>query len=407
MNPEKASSIYSKTPFRMAKMLKFMAEIWYYAICHLFYRSRCARRESGFFGLGCFQWTRRRKMRKLGMCTLILMVGVGMIVMGGCSDSATSSLPKSNASYMGSNMPANIDSTTGPDYVDLYDKVLDGGGAVPTSDSGAHQMSYNNTQEGDISGTWTVNYSINNTWGPTGTSDFGSGSDVYDNWQDSGVENPYIMRGSGSHYYEYAHNQNYDGVEPEEPTPAGNGNGGSGVGTYLGEDEMFHENFSDFAESSADPLPDFFKDPFDELTAGWASLKYSYLESPRGWNVNQDANIAYNNFTDEEYFGLLNASAAADYDGSVTTLAGAGELCEEGIPLGIEGCLDYEMDLLWHGDAEETSALPDEGTMNISTEEASAMYDYSAYAGTCALYSLDSDNDGAYEFSIPVGSACP
>jgi hypothetical protein len=345
---------------------------------------------------------KEEKMRKLAMCALILMVGVGMLVMGGCSDSdSATGLPKSNASYMGSNMPANIDSTTGPDYVDLYSQVFRTGDLIPTSDSGSNQTSFNETKEGDISGTLTIEESYNDTWGPTGTSFTGTFTHVYDNWQDSGVESPYIMKGSGTEFFEYAYSEDYDGVETEEPTPTGDG---GGIGTRLGSDFMTYANYGDFAESSADPYP-YWPGPIDELTSGWGSLKSSYLESPRGWSKNQDANLAYSNFIDEEYFGLFNSTAAAGYDGSITTLVAAGGRCEEGY--GIEGCLDHEMDLLWHGDVEHPSVWPDEGTMNISTEEASAMYDYSAYAGTCALYSLDSDNDGAYEFSIPVGSACP
>ena len=325
-------------------------------------------------------------MRKLGMCTLILMVGVGMIVMGGCSDSdSATSLPQSAASYMGSNMPANIDSNTGSNYYDLYKDVLNPGSLEPANDSGSMQMSSNVTVEGDIGGTYTYTWSNNMTWGPTGSTYTFSHTFVYDNWENSGDGEPnYTMRGSGSEFFKQTQNEKFDGVVSEEPVPEQNG---GGIGTYLGRDEMTYVNFSDFAESTSDMDP--YMDPFDKLNTGWASQKSSYLESPREWSENQDANIAYNNFTDEGYSGLLNSTAAAGYDGSVTTLMAAGGLCEEGIPFGIEGCLDYEMDLLWHGDAKDSDAWPDDGTTTIDNTNfedgtAVAVYDYSAYAGTCA-----------------------
>jgi len=344
-------------------------------------------------------------MRKFGIGTLVLVLGVGMIILAGCGGSdggAAGGLPQSAASYMGSNMPANIDSNTGSNYSNFYNQVLNQGGVVRTNDSGSQEILINEAKEGDISGTYTFTHSMDLTYGPTGGSHTGITTVMYDNWEDSGNEDPHIVRGSGSFFHQLVERQNYDGVEPDSVEPEGLARAGSssGIGTYLGSEAMIYENYSDFAQSSADPYPngDF---PFDELTAGWASWNYSESGKTGVWSRNLDANIAYNNFYDEEYSALLNATATAGYDGSVTTLVAAGRFCEEGI--GIGGCLDYEIDLQWDGDEDpaQTDVMPDDGTINISTVDAKAMFDFSYTSDPlCYLLSVDADNDSAYEFTV-------
>jgi len=331
-------------------------------------------------------------MRKLGMCTLVLMIGAGMLVMGGCSDSdtATSALPKSAAAYMGSNNPAVIDSTTAGDYDNLNNDVLSGVDILAVQTDYIDSGSGSETTEGDISGTFTETWSWSSSQSPTKDTNTESGTGVYSDYQDSGVGWPYVVVGSGDYFYTGTQSQDFDGVEP---VPAG-------IGTFLGSYEIYYVNYNKFAESTLGSgwLP------YDELRGGWANMEYSYLDTTGVWSGIQNADFGYNDFLNDAYTGLLNSAAAADYDGSVTALVASGTLCEEGI--GIEGCLDYEMDLQWSGDAEPTS-WPEDGTTKISTVGAAAMYDYSAYAGTCALYSLDSDNNGAYDFSTTVGTACP
>ncbi len=321
------------------------------------------------------------------------------MILGGCGGgdgAAPTTLPQSAASYMGSNMPAKIDSTSGSNYFDLYSQLFSARGVARAVDSGGQDLSGHSIIDGDIRGTITYRWHVDLIYGPTGTSTVTSNVFEYDDFMDSGDGDPsYVMRGSGSRYNEFNLSERYDGLVPGATSRSANG---SGVGTYLGAERMEYVNYSDFAESTSDLDPN--NSPYDELTAGWALQKYSHTGSPGVWSLNQDVNMAYNNFTDDVYRGLLDATATAGYDGSFTTLEASGKFCYEGTSY--DGCLTYEMDLQWDGDEDlkSTTALPDDGTINISTIIASAMFDFGYTSDPlCYLFSLDADNDSAYEFT--------
>ena len=309
-------------------------------------------------------------MKRFGTGTLVFMFGVGMIALGGCGGSdgaAPSSLPQSAASYMGSSSPSVIDSTTAWNYEDMNYVALNAHQQFFSSfplDSGSTGTTNETTQLGNISGTFTYSMEHKTIWDSNGNTDTSMLQSLsYSDWQDTTGT---VLKANGDASFRYSTSVDLGDVE-----------------------HMEHTNYNAFAVSSVSR---------NYLVGGYASSKHSSPASPDVWVENKLADIGNNDFVGDIYFGLLDASSDADYDGSVTTLVASGEYCEEGT--GFNGCFDYEMNLQWDGDQDPASWPPDDGTIKVSTVTSSAMYDYS-YAAPfdCFLYSVDADNNNAYEYT--------
>ena len=93
-------------------------------------------------------------MRKLGICTLALMVGGGLLVMGACGGGGGGGggLPQSTPAYAGSSMPSMVDSTTSWDYGEF---VSDIDNAFGDCEGGARLVR--------VSGPWDDGLTVNGT----------------------------------------------------------------------------------------------------------------------------------------------------------------------------------------------------------------------------------------------------
>ena len=316
------------------------------------------------------------------------MVAAGLGLVGACGGGGGGGgdgLPRSQAAYAGSSMPAFMDSTTAWEYDYFFEQIdnavnyFQGGIGIPLAEG---PWSNTDTFNGSISGTYIEEASGNSSSSSTLNVSEAKYKGTYSNYADSGDTLDGVLAGSGSWEFRYRETGLYDGI----PTP-------QEVGTWLSGTYMEHTNYSAFMEST---------DSSKESYSGYMSGNDT--DDPDGfWTTNQAANIAYNNLASEYYVGLLNFSGNAAWDGSESTYVASGTLCAEGGPeVNLNGCVEFELDLMWDWDIDECwlCEYPDGGTVTLSTVDATVMYDYSyTSSGGCFLYSVDADNNSAYEYT--------
>ena len=321
-------------------------------------------------------------MRKLGIFTLILMVGAGMLAMGACGGGGSDGdgLPRSSPAYAGSSMPAMVDSTTYWSHDGLYGDmeswIGDFTGGVKLGDdppSGSDPYSGTSTVTGSISGTYVEAWSGVESWTPTTSSDVGQYKGTYSDYADSGDQPPYVLKGSGSWEHRYDQQDLYDGVE-----------GPQGIGTLLSDSYMAHFNYAAFAESTSGT---------DDNYSGYLTRTTSNgYGDDSTWSETEVANIARNNLTSGTHVGLLNYSSTEAWDGSFSTFVGSGTLCLDGEEP-FEGCLDFDIDLSWDWDISTCyiCSYPDSGTMTVSPSggTGSGVYEYDNGVYTYTLYAAD------------------
>jgi hypothetical protein len=213
---------------------------------------------------------------------------------------------------------------------------------------------------------------------------------TFDNYADDGSGFEGVLAGEGSYYSQDRMEETYTGVEVVP----------KGVGDALTYSELNHMNFSAFYYSDLND---------EEKRSGWATreLNVEDIGGVEPWSMEFGANIALTDFDDDFYLGLLDAEANMAWDGSFTTYKGQGTVCVEGdAEYHVIGCFDIVFDIRWdvNGYGEPVEDYPLDGTMEVSTISASAMFEFGSSASdpTCFTVSVDADNDDVYEFEEEI-----
>lgn len=341
--------------------------------------------------------------------TGIFLVATLIVACGGNGGGGT---PKSSSAYAGSNMPSVIDSTSLGNFADMLGDVgnlMDWLGDPPVDWDATGSSSETESGEYSIDGSGGGTYS--ETYKSTYTTTTTQDGDVYteenvtdslwkgsfDSFVDSGNDWPYTLEGDGSFYVTQRNSYVFTYSEVVLMAPAGQQSGSNYV-NYSG--LTIRPEWASDVTFGVDGHIDqkYNEDLVADLCNSTLDADISYSETGSGFAA---------------YYGLLNTKATMAYDGSTgdSTVTGSGTLCREGdeggIPLNFYGgCVDFVIDALW----EETnicdegpSSSPDSGTLEISTMDANAKYDYGATSTPgCFKYLVDADNNGAYEYSAMV-----
>lgn len=336
-------------------------------------------------------------MRKFGIYLLVVMISLGVaVVMGGCGGGGGGGggddLPKSLATYNGSNTPAVIDSITAealfelPWYLDQLFSDINGAAVVFTDYA---------TADGSSSGTASYSFVVDETDTATLYDLKITEKETYDNFVDDGTAWEGVLAGEGSEYYRYEERETYTGVEV---VPTG---GGNSVGPWVDYSELSHANFNAFRESTA---------VSDEGSSGWATREFSVENDDDvfPWVVNMDANIAHSDYVADGHEALLGADGMLAWDGSFTTYVGQGTYCSE-YGAATDGCIEFDFDFRWDQEGEGAPipvevAFPIDGTAEYSTIDASVLFSFgsSPSDSTCFLVQVDVDGDTEYDIEEEI-----
>jgi len=240
------------------------------------------------------------------------------------------------------------------------------------------------TLEGSESGTVHAWYKEEETIADTKDTYRFRYKEEYNNFVDDGLAWDGVLRGEGSAYFEEREEETYTGEVIAE-----------GVGDWVDYQYLEHANFAAYRESTSE---------YDEGYSGWATIEYSDENLPlTPWTLDMGADLAYRDYENDSYAGILDASAHMAWDGSFTTYVGQGTFCLEGEgDGGPEGCMDIDIDIRWDVDGEgyPVEDYPVDGTVEYTTISSSAMFSFGTSPSdpTCFLYQADEDGNGTYDF---------
>jgi len=317
-------------------------------------------------------------MKKFGVSLLVVLLALGvMVLFSGCGDDdGGGGLPKSSSSYAGStgdfDLAGNIEamSELPEGLYSMFWGILEG-----LEDEGTStDVSW--TREGSESG--TLAYSLGFDYDVTDTRDYMKVVEKisFDNYEDEGEEDPYVMVGDGNSYFLYEWEETYDG---EEVVP-------EGVGQWLTYKEIDHANYSSYYVSYAPGEGDEFE------KSGWATFEFNENEDPGDWTSTFKADAAYNNLTEEEFF-LFQMDATKAYldTEDETTLDGDGTVCVTG-DAPDNGCFDFALDLNWIGGDYPwypIDSTPDGGTVVFTAGDDTVTIDYDTIVACNFSYTIN------------------
>ena len=327
--------------------------------------------------------------RSFPMITVLLAVSLPAFLFLACGGGGggDDDVPRSSPAYAGSSMPAFIDTTAySADFEDLLGDIelaanLPEGGVQSLSTTGSMSMThdYDYTDEGSISGTHHHTYSMKTAVGEDNHETSWKFEEVFNSYADSGDQlSPGILTGEGGYFEKGMQNGTFDPESSETLT-------------------SYHSNYENF-DAYRITVGDYYGyTPFEESKDGYITDEGTEDNVAVIWEEIQTANFSYayaESGGNPVYIGLLDASLSAAYDGTaadLSTFVGTGTLCTEGdYEFSFYGCVDFVVDVSYVGDVDEPLDPPDNGTISVSTSEATATYAF----GTSEL------NPDCIEYSV-------
>jgi len=329
-------------------------------------------------------------MKKFEVSLLVVLLALGLMVLfSGCGDDGDGGLPQSSAVYEGSSDPAVLGTTESRVLFDeLYEELGDFFGMMFLDyDIGTTtevEYDYEGTEGGTVK--WVQRMSMRDT--PTEISQEVYVGEFFDGFADDGSTYEGVLAGDGNWEYWYEWGVTTTGEEGDGMITS------LAMGDMLTDEELYHVNYNDYYCSGAD---------WQESTGGFAQYNYSaeatsVLGMTYMWESEMRSNVGFNDLFNEEYLSI-DASAAMAWDGSVTTMDGGGEICDDGFD-DYGGCFDVTFDgLTWDEDGEGgvPGEMPISGTMMISAAGTTIMFEYGVPEGCLYTFSVDSDSDGEFD----------
>jgi len=325
--------------------------------------------------------------RSIFIATVILGAFLVATFMIACGGGGSDSVPRSPAAYAGSGMPAFIDTNSySTAFEDLLGELeqaagLSEGGVQRLGTTGFMTMSQDYTDEGSISGTHRYTYSMRTAIGENNHETSWKSEEVYSSYADSGDQlSPGILTGEGSVYDEGMVSGTFDPEDQETLT--------NNVSNHI--------NYNSYRITVGDVAPWGYT-PFEESKDGYITDERTEDNVAVTWEEIQTANFSYGyaeSGDEPMYIGLLDASLTASYDGTaadVSIFVGTGTLCMEGdYEFNFYGCVDFVIDVSYHGNVSEPSGPPDSGTVIVSTAAATATYAFGTSGSNpaCIEYSV-------------------
>ena len=342
--------------------------------------------------------------------TCILFVfALGLALMMGCGGGGGGdNVPQSSSSYMGSSLPAVLDTTTSTQNLGVY-LLRDigqlasrfGGGAAAAS-LGSTSSNTSDSGEGGDGGSYTYSGSSSASWDETFYNTSVVQSLTFNDFADSGgidiyytegpgnigdpkasflaarrvgggeIFFPDLQAGRGSLYRSYSLNRTTDGIPVSIPTsqllvigPEGPGS----VGSPVSDGSAYYSNYDDFFTGQGRPYDGYSSFQKETLQSGFNSGEMSgvYDSTVEYWSfedtISADYAVDYfNSYSDDypsHYFdrytkALMNFSQNHAWDLSTATFISSGTYCAEGIfqttPY-VLGCVDFDVSLTWDNDA--------------------------------------------------------
>ena len=325
-------------------------------------------------------------MKKAGILMFVVLISLGVImVMGGCGG-GSSSLPKSSPSYAGSNLPAVIDTTTA---VNFFMVPWDLKGLMEEVSLDEVVDSEVGTVEGSYDGTYSYWYKAEEWITDTKDSYRLRIEETFDEYWDDGTTLEGLYRADGGLYMEETGEIRYSGeLSPE------------GLGEELGMSMMYHENYSALYFSDNDN---------EQERSGWSTVETNAEDELfiGPWDISFGADVAFFDYDDEFYLGLLGAEADMAWDGTYTTYSGQGTVCVEGeAEYEVIGCFDVAFNMKWdeNGEGGPVEDYPVDGWTEVSTMSASALFSYGTSPSdlSCVTIEVDANGDEVYEWSDEI-----
>lgn len=347
-------------------------------------------------------------------CALLFVLAMAMAVMTGCggSDSApVDTVPRSQANYQGSELPAVLDTSVstqnlGVNFVaELGMWAMLMGGEYPVVPQGSTSSSSSDFVEGGDGGSYTYSSSASSSWDATSLqssafqslsfSDFADSRGVYVSYYDgSGGNNgrssqavvrlpagpsglgPISIRelqaGRGSVYRSVTRELTTDGIydalvkQPLALAPIGPGP----VGSVLTDSVVFYANYEAFYTSTGHQAGDIYSDTRQTriLQSGFKSADNmtgvhdtTNFQTPFEDTLSADYAVDYfYSYSNPQPYqesrkytqGLLGFGQTHAWDLSTATFTSSGRYCAEGDLMSpVQGCVDFTVSLNWDHDA--------------------------------------------------------
>jgi len=318
--------------------------------------------------------------------TAVLGVAMAAFLFIACGGggSGDDDVPRSSPAYAGSSMPAFIGTTA---YNGDFEKLLEdidlaadlSEGGVQSLSTGSTNMFHDFTVEGSISGTHRDTMSMKTTVGDDMVETYYKIEKVFSSYADSGDQvSPGVLTGDGSFYLKTVQSSTLD---PESRT-------------NLTSNASIHQNYSSYRITVGDYQG---LTPYEESKDGYITHLSMEDSVAQTWEETRTANFSYayaESGRNPVYIGLLDTSLTASYGGTATdisTYVGTGTLCTEGdYEFSFYGCVDFVIDVSYEGDEDEPVDPPDNGTISVSTQDATAAF----------AFGTSESNPGCIEFSV-------
>jgi len=342
-----------------------------------------------------------------GKTFLLLICVLGLFVVTGCGGGGGGEdVPRSSSSYMGSSLPAVLDTTT--TTRDLGFNILmeiaqlmnqSGGGPSPAA-LGSTSSSTSDSGEGGDGGSYTYSSTSSTSWDETSYdastvqsltfNDFADSSGVtlyFSEGADpnslavSGEPKAFPLRaavafflddlqaGNGSIYRSSSHNLTTDGIAETVPNSLALavGPGGNGlVGNPISSGSTYYSNYANYFIGQGYSSPTSVWQN-DMLQSGFISAKGNdaYNSTVGNWPFQDTISADYARDYFYSYWdspstqnttqysqGLMNFNQNHAWDLSTSTLTSSGTICAEGdVPPIVNGCMDFDVSLTWDNDA--------------------------------------------------------
>ena len=343
---------------------------------------------------------------------LIVVLALGLALMAGCGGGGGNDVPRSSASYMGSSIPAVLDSTTNTqalgvnflwDVGQVAGRLGGGRGPVPL---GSTTSNTQDSVEGGDGGFLDYSGSYSESWSETSFSTETVQSLSFNDFADSGgvsisyVEGPggidkviatglqatpllvrpgffyqNLQAGRGSLYRSTSFSITSDGIaiaeQSTQPQPLGPVKPGL-VGAPLNDSSASYSNFNSFYTSEGYPYAGSISEQRQMLQTGYTSTNMSgaYDSTIGYWSFEDvlSANYAVDYFYSYDdgkgnansfhyTQALLSFGQNHSWDLSTVTLTSSGTYCGEGeLESYAIGCLDFDVSLAWDREAPDNPA---------------------------------------------------
>jgi len=378
--------------------------------------------------------------------TCILFVfALGLALMIGCGGGGgDDSVPQSSPSYMGSSLPAVMDTSTGTqslglDFLsDVSRLAMQFGGNTAASSLGSTSSSTSDSGVGGDGGSFTYSGSSSASWDETSYNtttvqsisfnDFADSGGIFLYYSEGSDTNggdpratslvrrsggefffPDLQAGRGSMYRSLSSGLTTDGVEPSIILEGISSGGTGAVGSTISHSSAYYLNYGDL----------FIRQGY---TNPGSSLQQEILRSgsiSSGMSDAYDSTVMYWSFEDTisadyavDFFSsysnptpqpvtqytqaLMNFSQNHAWDLSTATFISSGTYCAEGDVMSLVlGCVDFDVSLTWDNDALDAPShcrgtsnpascydWPDDGLITLAADGASASFAYTPTGGT-------------------------